>query len=208
MNGTSHMAIGAGTGFIIANTAGADFQTTLLLSGLGGLTALMPDFDIDGKLSNKITFSHQFFRTVAQIVGFLMIMYSFFQGRGNEIWIGMGTGTGIIVLSAFIRQRHMLTMTGIGVAAGGFSLQEIWIFLLGAFIVAASFVPHRSYTHSLAGLAFFAVIAFQFEQATGVNHSFIVSTAGYASHLIADMKILPFNRRGVKYFLPISSKEF
>ncbi|MGM0921571.1 MAG: metal-dependent hydrolase [Bacillota bacterium] len=208
MNGTSHMAIGAGTGFIIASSMQTDLQTTLILSGLGGLTALMPDIDIDGKLSNRITLSHQFVRTLAQIIGFLMIMYSFFQGKGNEIWIGMGSGTAIIVLSAFFRQRHMLTMTGIGVLAGGLSLQESWIIMLGIFIVVASFVPHRSYTHSLAGLAFFAVIAFQFEQAIGMDAAFIVSTSGYASHLIADMKVLPFNRRGVKYFLPFSSKEF
>jgi inner membrane protein len=167
----------------------------------------MPDIDIDGKLSNRITFSHHFIRTLAQIIGFLMIMYSFFQGKGSEIWIGMGAGAGIIVLSAFIRQRHMLMMTGFGVLAGGISLQENWLILLGVFIVIASFVPHRSYTHSLLGLGFFAVIAFQFEQAIGLQSAFLVCTAGYASHLLADMKVLPFNRRGVKYFLPFSTKE-
>lgn len=207
MNGTAHMAIGAGTGFVIASSMQTDFQTTLILLGLGGLAALMPDIDIDGKLSNRITFSHHFIRTLAQVIGFLMIMYSFFQGRGSEIWIGMGAGAAIIVFSAFIRQRHMLTMTGFGVLAGGISLQENWLILLGVFIVIASFVPHRSYTHSLLGLGFFAVIAFQFEQAIGLDGAFLVSTAGYGSHLLADMKMLPFNRRGVKYFLPFSSKE-
>ncbi|MFP3359460.1 metal-dependent hydrolase, partial [Planococcus sp. SIMBA_143] len=28
------------------------------------------------------------------------------------------------------------------------------------------------------------------------------------SHLMADMKYLPFNKRGIKLFLPLSSKEF
>ncbi|MDX8291704.1 metal-dependent hydrolase [Metabacillus indicus] len=208
MDGTSHMAIGAAAGFGAASAVGADLEATLILSALGGLTALMPDADIDGKLRNRLTFSHHFIRSVAQIAGFLMIMYSFFQGKGNEIWTGMGAGAAIIVLSAFIRQRHMLTMTGAGIAAGGFSLQETWVILLGVFMIIASFVPHRSYTHSIAGLLFFAVIASQFEQATGLQGAFYAGTAGYASHLIADMKILPFNRRGVKFFLPFSSKEF
>lgn len=81
MDGTSHMAIGAAAGFGAASAVGADLEATLILSALGGLTALMPDADIDGKLRNRLTFSHHFIRSVAQVAGFLMIMYSFFKER-------------------------------------------------------------------------------------------------------------------------------
>lgn len=207
MNGTAHTAIGAATGFIVANTYQTEPATTLLFVGLGAVTGLIPDIDIDGKLSNKITFSHKLIRTIAQVIGFLMIIYSFLEGTELEKWIGMGVGAGIIMLSSFLRQRHMLTVTGVGVLVGGLSLQDNWLWLLGIYIILASFVPHRSYTHSLLGMSFFGVIAKQLEASIGVDGVFIVCIVGYGSHLIADMKILPFNKRGTKFFLPFSSKE-
>jgi inner membrane protein len=207
LNGSAHSAIGAATGFIVANVFQTEPTTTLLFVGLGAVTGLIPDIDIDGKLSNKITFSHKIIRTIAQVIGFLMIIYSFLEGTELERWIGMGVGAAIIMLSSFLRQRHMLTVTGVGVFIGGVSLQDSWLWLLGIYIILASFVPHRSYTHSLLGLMFFGVIAKQFEASIGVDGVFIVCILGYGSHLIADMKLLPFNKRGTKFFLPFSSKE-
>lgn len=207
MNGTAHTAIGAATGFMVANTFQTDPSTTLLLVGLGGVSGLVPDLDIDGKLRNKITLSHKVIRTAAQLIGILMIFYSVFEGRAMERWIGGGIGLVMLGLSSLIKQRHMLTITGIGVVAGGFSLQESWLFLLGIYILIASFVSHRSYTHSILGVVFFGVIAFKLEASIGIEGVFYTCLAGYISHLIADMKLFPFNKRGIKLFLPLSSKE-
>ncbi|MFJ7928688.1 metal-dependent hydrolase [Peribacillus sp. NPDC096448] len=208
MNGTAHMALGATVGFLTANTLQTDPTTTLFLVGIGGVSGLMPDMDIDGKLSNRITFSHKFIRTIAQTIGILMIIYSILESSETEKWIGVGAGIGIIIISSFIRQRHMLTLTGLAVLGGGLSLQESWLWLLGAYFILASFTPHRSYTHSIAGIAFFGIIAFQFEAFMGIDGIFTTCILGYISHLIADLKCLPFNKRGVKLFLPFFSKEF
>ncbi|MEH7391536.1 metal-dependent hydrolase [Bacillus sp. JJ1474] len=208
MNGTSHTVIGAATGFLTANLLQTDPTGTILLVGIGAISGLMPDIDIDGKLSNKITISHKIIRTAAQFIAILLILYSYFTGSGMNKWIGIGAGMLIFIISSFITQRRMLTITGIGVLFGGFSLQENWLWLLGIYIIAASFVPHRSYTHSLLGILFFAYISIQFEIAIGYEGVFITCLMGYVSHLIADMKILPFNKRGVKFFLPFSKKEF
>ncbi|MEH7347208.1 metal-dependent hydrolase [Bacillus sp. JJ1532] len=208
MNGTSHTVIGAATGFLTANLLQTDPTGTILLVGIGAISGLMPDIDIDGKLSNKITISHKIIRTAAQFIAILLILYSYFTGSGMNKWIGIGAGMLIFIISSFITQRRMLTITGIGVLFGGFSLQENWLWLLGIYIIAASFVPHRSYTHSLLGVLFFAYISVQFEIAIGHEGVFITCLMGYVSHLIADMKILPFNKRGVKFFLPFSKKEF
>ena len=164
----------------------------------------MPDMDIDGKLSNRITFSHKFIRTIAQTFGILMIIYSLLEGSETEKWIRAGAGIGIIIISSFIRQRHMLTLTGLAVLGGGFSLQESWLWLFGVYIILASFTPHRSYTHSIAGIAFFGIIAFQFEAFMGIDGIFATCSLGYISHLIADLKCLPFNKRGVNYFFHFS----
>ena len=44
------MALGATVGFLTANTLQTDPTTTLFLVGIGGVSGLMPDMDIDGKL--------------------------------------------------------------------------------------------------------------------------------------------------------------
>jgi inner membrane protein len=208
LNGTIHTALGAAAGFITANTLNSDPKTTLFLMAAGGIAGLLPDIDIDGKLSNRITLSHKVIRTVAQLIGSLMVLYSFFEGDRGEMLFGMGIGAIIIILSSFLTQRRMLTVTGAGVLAGGGSLQEEWLILLGIYIIIASFIPHRSYTHSIIGVLYFGIIAAKLQASIGVDGIFITTLSAYTSHLIADMKILPFNKRGVKFFLPFSSKEF
>lgn len=207
LNGTAHATIGAGTGFAVSQSVQADPTTTLFLVAIGGVVGLIPDMDIDGKLSNRITFSHTLIRSVAQLIGLMMIVYTLFEGTGQERWLGMGAGLAIIVIASKIKQRHMLTITGLGVLVGGISLQEIWLILLGIYIIVASYIPHRSYTHSLVGIGFFAFIAHYFQASIRVDGVFLTCILGYSSHLIADMKVLPFNKRGVKFFLPFSSKE-
>ncbi|PAE22739.1 metal-dependent hydrolase [Bacillus sp. 7894-2] len=207
MNGTAHAAIGAAAGYVVANTVHASPSATLLLVGLGSVSGLIPDLDIDGKLRDRLTLSHEVVQTVAQIIGILMIIYSFYEGSAKEKWLGMAIGIGMTAISSKIRQKHMLTITGVGVLAGGFSLQELWLILFGIYILIASFVSHRSYTHSVLGVIFFAFISSRFEMSLGIEGVYYTCLAGYISHLIADLKILPFNKRGVKLFLPLSSKE-
>ena len=207
MKGTAHAAIGAGAGFIVANTGQADPTTMLILVGLGSISALIPDLDVDGKLRNKITLSHEIIKWAAQIIGILLATFSLYSGNGSERWIGIAIGVAMFLLSSFIKQRHMLLITGAGVIAGGFSLQESWLILLGIYFVIASFVSHRSYTHSILGILFFGLIASRFEASIEIDGVFFTCLAGYMSHLIFDMKIFPFNKRGIKLFLPFSSKE-
>ncbi|WP_404355015.1 metal-dependent hydrolase [Cytobacillus firmus] len=207
MNGTAHAAIGAAAGYVVANTIHASPSTTLLLVGLGSVSGLVPDLDIDGKLRDRLTLSHEVVQTVAQIIGILMIIYSFYEGSPKEKWLGMAIGISMTAISAKIKQKHMLTITGIGVLAGGVILQELWLILFGIYILIASFVSHRSYTHSLLGVIFFAFISSRLEMSLGIEGVYYTCLAGYISHLIADLKILPFNKKGVKLFLPLSSKE-
>ncbi|MGM0839187.1 MAG: metal-dependent hydrolase [Bacillota bacterium] len=207
MNGTAHMAIGAATGFIVANSFGSGPDITAALVAIGGVSGLMPDMDIDGKLSNKVTFSPKMIRAVAQTIGFLMMVYSYLEGIGKERWLGIGYGAGMIILASFITQRRMLMITGIGVTACGWQLNETWLWLLGIYIFIASFVSHRSYTHSVLGIVYYGTIAHYLESSLMIDGVFEACVIGYASHLIADMKVLPFNKRGIKLFLPLSSKE-
>ncbi|GLB59573.1 metal-dependent hydrolase [Cytobacillus sp. NCCP-133] len=207
MNGTAHAAIGAAAGYVVANTVNASTSETLLLVGLGVISGLIPDLDIDGKLRDRITLSHEVVRTVSQLIGILMVIYSFCEGSSIEKWMGIAIGIGMISIASRIKQKHMLTLTGIGVLAGGASLQELWMILFGVYMFIASFIAHRSYTHSIIGVIFFGYIAFRFEMSLGIHGVYYTCLAGYIFHLAADLKLLPFNKRGIKLFLPISSKE-
>jgi inner membrane protein len=208
LNGTAHLTIGAATGFAVAYSLQTGPTTTMIFVGLGGISGLLPDIDIDGKLSNKITFSHKLVRSLVQTIGVLLILFSFLTQADIGRWIGIGIGFALIFLSTFIKQRLMLTITGIGIVAIGLYFKENWTILLGIYTIIASFIPHRSYTHSFVGVIFFGVIAHLFEARIGIHGVFMTCVLGYISHLIADMKILPFNKRGVKWFLPFWKKEF
>ncbi|KLV26924.1 metal-dependent hydrolase [Niallia circulans] len=208
MNGTSHAVIGSATGFIVANTVQSTPSETLLFVSLGAVSGLIPDLDIDGKLRGKITLPHQMIQLSAQVIGIMMILYSFFDRTALERWMGVGIGILILFIASLIKQKHMLTITGIAVLMGGISLEERWIILLGIYIMIASFTSHRSYTHSILGVIFFGIIAADLETSLDINGLFYTCIGGYISHLLADLKILPVNKRGVKLFLPLSSKEF
>ena len=207
LNGTAHTAIGAATGFIAANTFHSSPTETIILVGLGAVSGLMPDLDIDGKLRGKITLSHKVIRLTALLIGVLMVFYSFYEGRATEKWFGIGSGLVIMIVSSLIKQKHMLTITGIGVLVGGISLSEVWLILLGVYVIIASITSHRSYTHSILGVIFFGIIASKLEVSLGIHGVFYACLGGYISHLLADLKVLPFNKRGIKLFLPVSKIE-
>ena len=207
LNGTAHTAIGAATGFIAANTFHSSPTETIILIGLGAVSGLMPDLDIDGKLRGKITLSHKVIRLTALLIGVLMVFYSFYEGRATEKWFGIGSGLVIMIVSSLIKQKHMLTITGIGVLVGGISLSEVWLILLGVYVIIASITSHRSYTHSILGVIFFGIIASKLEVSLGIDGVFYACLGGYISHLLADLKVLPFNKRGIKLFLPVSKIE-
>jgi inner membrane protein len=207
LNGTAHTAIGAATGFIAANTFHSSPTETIILVGLGAVSGLMPDLDIDGKLRGKITLSHKVIRLTALLIGVLMVFYSFYEGTATEKWFGIGSGLVIMIVSSLIKQKHMLTITGIGVLVGGISLSEVWLILLGVYVIIASITSHRSYTHSILGVIFFGIIASKLEVSLGIHGVYYACLGGYISHLLADLKILPFNKRGIKLFLPVSKIE-
>ncbi|MFZ3577452.1 metal-dependent hydrolase [Virgibacillus sp. DJP39] len=209
MNGVAHATVGGIVGGLVGISVGIEPVSVemVTLVSIGGIAGLIPDLDTNGMLSGKLTISHKLIKSLAILIGFLMTVYSFLERVGYEKWLGIGIGLGIMILaSKFITQKRMLLMTSIGVVIGGLLLGTTWIWLMGVYIGVASFLPHRSYTHSLIGLAYFGYIAYllslDFNQIEGL---FLVLVLGYISHLICDFKI--FNKRGVKLFQPFLKME-
>ena len=208
MNGASHAAIGGVIGLVVATTISADPSTTAILAIVGGVTALVPDLDTGGKLANKITIPHSFIRSSMTVLGLLIIAYSWLTGSDIGKWLGILIGISVIVIGQKITKKIMLVLTGVTLGFAGVLLGKLWVILAAAYIIIAAFLPHRSYTHSLIGLLFFSYIAYLFSKDININGIFITSILGYSSHLVADMRIIPFNKTGIKLLRPISNKEF
>ncbi len=208
MNGASHATIGGVTGLIVANVIGADPTTTAILAIAGGVSALVPDLDTGGRLANKITISHGFIGLILTILGLFVIGYSWLTVPDIGKWLGILIGVSVIVISKKVNKKIMLILTGVALGFAGVSLGKLWVILAATYIIIASFLPHRSYTHSLIGLLFFSYIAYLFSKDVNINGILITSILGYSSHLIADMRIIPSNKRGIKLLRPISNKEF
>ncbi|WP_191992041.1 metal-dependent hydrolase [Bacillus aerolatus] len=209
MKGSSHLAIGGAAGLGVALYLHTDPLTTASLIGIGSVAGLAPDLDVNGKLSNRITISKKWLILFFAAAGLLLIGYSYFTLSGFTQPAGFVIGLCLMLLPRlFIKQRTMLFVTGAALAYAAWYTDIFWLLLLSIFIIVSSFLAHRSLTHSIIGTACFAAIAWHFEQSVQLEGSFLAGTLAYASHLVADMKIWPVNKKGVKWFQPLFNKEF
>lgn len=213
MKGTSHLFIGTAVGAVAGYAVQPDIKTALIGAAVGGISGVVPDLDTNGLASNSITLSKKvskWLMETAGIVILLTLIYQvFIEGLSQDIYVYGGIGLLLLIVSRIITQRRMLTITGVLVMLLGFVLdQSPGILLAGSYIIIASFLPHRSYTHSIIGIVFYAYILKHVYAQWPIDGLVAAGLAGYISHLLADMKVLPVNRRGVKWFLPLWSREF
>jgi len=214
MKGTAHLTIGVTIGAGYGIITEAEPLTIAMFAVVGGISGLIPDLDTNGLASNKISLSKKMIKMPMFLMGLIVLMYTMYQSYMNghfdsEHLPRILVGLGMLGFSIIVTQRRMLSLTGVGVIIGGFAMDTtIWIILLGFYIVVASFLPHRSYTHTILGIGYYVVIMYYAEIALNIEGLFIIGIIGYTSHLLADMKLLPMNRRGVKFFLPVWKKEF
>lgn len=213
MKGSSHLTIGIVVGAVAGFITQPDPLTVAICAGIGGVSGLVPDLDTNGLASSRITLSKKVSKTLMEIAGIgilLTLIYKVVKdGLSNDIYISGAIGLVLLIVSRLITQKRMLTITGVLVMLLGFIVdQSIGIILAGSYITLASFLPHRSYTHSLLGVAFYGLILNYLHQEWAIDGMIIAGMAGYISHLLADMKMLPVNRRGVKWFAPLWKREF
>lgn len=208
MRGSSHILAGSILGAVTANITGTDLTHTALLTLTGGVSALAPDLDINGTLSNRISLPKKRVVSLLALLGLVILASAWLQSSYWADWRLFMAGICLIALPPFlIKQKWLLCLTGIIIIFSGVKLSLIWAVLFGGFICMASLLPHRSLTHSMAGLMYFSVIGFYFETEVHLKGAFLAISFAYLSHLVMDMKLIPFNRRGIKPFLPFSKME-
>lgn len=208
MRGTSHAVVGLAAGGALAYAGDYSSTETMFIIGTAVISALAPDLDTNGKLTNRLIISPHLIQGIFAMIGIAILAASYFQLLGIEKWLGYAIGAALVILpTIFITPKVMLIGSGVGILTTGVYLMEIWIISFGVFVTIAAFLPHRGLTHSIWGLLFFSWIAFGFQNYAGVEGVWVAGTLGYLSHLITDMKFMPLNRRGVKWFQPFINKE-
>ncbi|MBS4176775.1 metal-dependent hydrolase [Lederbergia citrea] len=208
MDGKTHFIVGGIAGVGVANYIGADLSTAVSLTLLGGCVGLVPDLDVNGTLAKRVTMNKNWLVFLLGLLGIMVIIYSVWGSSTNFPWLGIIVGSGLLTLpSIIVKQKMMLLLTGLAIGAAGISLQSTWLIMLGVYISIASRLPHRSLTHSLIGLGYFSGFGYFLEQDIKIDGVMFVCSIGYLSHLILDMKWIPKNRRGVKFFQPFSKLE-
>ncbi|MCJ8006427.1 metal-dependent hydrolase [Lederbergia wuyishanensis] len=208
MDGKTHFVVGGIAGIGVASYIGAELPTAISFTLLGACIGLVPDLDVKGILSNKISLNKNWIVTLLGLLGLLIIVNSFIVYKEVDRWLGAGLGLALIILPPFlIKQKYMLLLTGIATSLIGMSQQSTWLMMLGVYISIAALLPHRSLTHSLIGLFYFSLIGYYLEKDFQINGILLVCVLSYASHLLLDMKIFPKNRKGVKLLQPFSKIE-
>lgn len=209
MKGSSHAVIGAATGVGTAVWLQSTPIETALFACVGAVAALVPDLDVNGKLANKITVKKKWLILFFTAAGLLLALYSYFMLFGLKQATGFMISLGLLLLPRlFIKQRMMLFLTGLLVMYAGWYINETWVLYAGLFILFSSLVSHRTWTHSIIGILFFYLVAAEIARAYPVPGLLAVLVLSYVSHLVADMKMLPANKKGTKFFYPIWKKEF
>lgn len=208
MDGKSHFIVGGIAGIGVASYMGVELPTAISFTLLGACIGLVPDLDVKGTLSNKISLNKNWIITLLALLGLLIIVNSFIVYKEVDRWLGFGLGLALLILPPFlIKQKYMLLMTGAASLIIGISQQSTWLIMLGIYICVAALLPHRSLTHSFIGLFYFSLIGYYLEKDFQMNGILLVCIASYASHLILDMKFIPRNRKGIKLFQPFSKIE-
>ncbi|MGM8365235.1 metal-dependent hydrolase [Virgibacillus sp. W0181] len=208
MDGKLHGLIGAGVGFGVSQSVGADVGETLFLMAAGIVSSLAPDLDTASRLANRISFPHQIMQNMMRLIGSFLAVYSFLKLATTEKIVGIATGMVLFLIAPKFSRKFMLLISGVVVIGAGIYVNKTWVILAGCYIAAASLLSHRTYTHSLLGLVFFSLIAVRAEEDLGVSGLYWAAILAYASHLVADMRLIPGNKKGVKLLLPLSRWEF
>jgi len=208
MDGKTHFIAGGIAGIGVASYVGAELSTAISFTLLGACIGLVPDLDVKGTLSNKISLNKNWIITLLGLLGLLIIVNSFIVYKEIDRLLGFGLGLALLILPPFlIKQKYMLLLTGAASLIIGITQQGTWLMLLGIYICVAALLPHRSLTHSLIGLFYFSLIGYFLENDFQTDGILLVCIVSYTSHLILDMKLFPRNRKGIKLFQPFSNIE-
>ena len=182
--------------------------TAYSLTGLAvaGLAALAPDLDEPGsRLARDISFDPKYFRYGLVLAAATLGAWAWYRlditraARLQALLLALALGVLAAALTGKAGRRVMVAATGGGIALAALWLQQFWLALLGAFVLVAPFLKHRTYTHTVWATVLWGYICYGAAKTLRDDGIFWLGASGYVSHLVADS----LTKSGVPWFYPL-----
>ncbi len=183
------------------------------LTGLAvaGLAALAPDLDEPGsRLGRGISLDPKYFRAGLLVAAVAVGGWAWYRldidqaARHQAFLLALALGTTAAALAGKAGRRLMVAATGGVVVVAALWLQQFWLALLGAFVISAPFLKHRTYTHTAGAVVLWGYICHGAATTLRDPGIFWLGAWGYVSHLVADS----LTKSGVPWLLPLLSTRF
>jgi inner membrane protein len=175
------------------------------------IASLAPDLDEPGsRLGRDISFDPKYFRfglvgTAAAVGAWAWYRLDITQtARHQAFFLALALGVLAAALSEKAGRRVMVAATGGLVTVAALWLQQFWLALLGAFVISAPFLKHRTYTHTAAAVVLWGYICHGAATVLRDPGIFWLGTWGFISHLVADS----LTKSGVPWLLPLFDYRF
>ncbi len=206
MRGIAHLTIGllSAAGFIALRPDLTGYSLTGL--AVAGLASLAPDLDEPGsRLGRDISFDPKYFRYGLVLTAAAIGLWAWYRlditkaARTQALLLALALGVAAAALAGKAGRSVMVAATGGLVVVASLWLQVFWLALLGAFVIAAPFLKHRTFTHTIWAALLWGYICYSAARSLRDDGIFWLGTWGYVSHLVADS----LTKSGVPWFFPV-----
>jgi inner membrane protein len=210
MKGTTHLLIGAAIGAAEGLFYQMDFKSGLLCLGIAAFSGLAADLDGNSILNRKVTQASKLIRGTVLVSGIMMatVLYLLFRYRGYANTEITGAAAALCILGMIFREglirNILLSLIGLSFVYAGVRYHMSWLAGFGVFVAAAPWFKHRGFTHTVWAAAYWGVLGWGLEHASGQPGIMVAAAAGYLSHLAADT----LTPAGVKWLYPLAGKTF
>lgn len=211
MRGVAHLTLGllSAAGVVALRPDLTGYSLTGI--AVAGLASLAPDLDAPGsRLGRDISFDPKYFRYALVAAAAAVGLWAWYRldltraARTQALLLALALGVSAAALAGNTGRRVMVAATGGLVVVAALWLQLFWLALLGAFVISAPFLKHRTYTHTAGAVVLWGYICYGAARSLRDNGIFWLGAWGYLSHLIGDT----LTKSGVPWLLPGLSYRF
>lgn len=211
MRGIAHLTLGllSAAGVVALRPDLTGYSLTGM--AVAGLASLAPDLDEPGsRLGRDISFDPKYFRYALVAAAAAIGLWAWYHlditraARTQALLLALTLGVAAAALAGKTGRRVMVAATGGLVVVVALWLQLFWLALLGAFVISAPFLKHRTYTHTAAAVVLWGYICYGAARALRDDGIFWLGTWGYLSHLVGDS----LTKSGIPWLLPVLNHRF
>ncbi|MBC7448981.1 MAG: metal-dependent hydrolase [Hymenobacteraceae bacterium] len=211
MRGITHLTLGllSAAGIVALRPDLTGYSLTGM--AVAGLASLAPDLDEPGaRLGRDISFDPKYFRYALVAAAVAIGLWGWYRldisrpARTQALLAALTLGVIAAALAGKTGRRVMVAVTGGLIMIAALWLQLFWLALLGAFVIIAPFLKHRTYTHTGGAVVLWGYICYGAARTLRDDGIFWLGAWGYLSHLVGDS----LTKSGIPWLLPILNHRF